>query len=134
MVERKNRAFFTTEDDGGKKKFINSILHYTRIVKDGLLNLKRFSNSLLEKSKRSVARVNYKKVFTDLAIWFIETTLEGLTANFATHQLFHLEFNLQMILAHGILINQTLSIIKRIVEIKNGSNNELPAEEHPDEE
>jgi hypothetical protein len=132
MDERKKRAGFTTIEESEDERFIKRFRHYTSIVSGRLLNVKRFSNSTLDKTKRVITRINYKKISSDLSVWLIETFIEGITANFATNQLFGVAFNIPMIMAHGIIINQSLSIIKRIGDLKNGPNNELPAEKYSD--
>lgn len=79
------------------------------------LNCKRFTNTQLDKLKYVlVAHIGWRKVCRDIGIWTITVFVEGLTANFATNQLFQIELNLGMILAHGIAIYQTIDIINRL--------------------
>jgi hypothetical protein len=50
----------------------------------------------------------------DMSLWILESLIEGCTASFATHIIFGWPFNIQYVLAHGIIIKQGLSIINRI--------------------
>jgi hypothetical protein len=53
--------------------------------------------------------------------------LEGITANVATHFLLGIPFNVGTIVAHGIAINQGISIYWRLR--KDGPNNKIPTKD-----
>lgn len=95
-------------------------------IKSKLQTLKRFINKIIQKPKLWIQNVEWKQLTKDASIWVIEAFVEGITANFATSKLFGVEFSFGNILAHGILIKQSLDIYWRLR--KNGSNTKLPKE------
>jgi len=75
---------------------------------------KRKAREILQKRHIRKFDIRWKQIFYISVVWVLEALVEGLLANFATHYLFGVEFNLKMILAHGILIKQGLNIIERV--------------------
>ena len=133
MKKQKSEAHFVTEKEEHTERFIYYFKHYIRGSKIYLESIKHKINFVVHKIVYWVGIPDYKKIFKEFFIWVLEVFIEGLTANFATHYLFHITFTIPIIFAHGIIINQSLSIIRRIVEITNGSNTKLPPEQHNDE-
>jgi len=70
-----------------------------------------------------IVQINIKQAGFDALIWIAEAMLEGLTANFATHFLFGVRFDIPTILAHGILIKQGIEIYHTLR--KNDSNKQI---------
>lgn len=123
-------AGFVDDKPKRMEKFKYSFRHsYTRIVSVVKKYLNNTSNYIIQKLRM----IKYKEVLNDLCIWFLEVFLEGLTANFALHYLFNARFTLFTLFAYGILITQSISIIKRIVENKHGSDTKIHTENKPDE-
>ena len=85
---------------------------------------KRYFNLIIQKPQLWLAEIDWEEVRNDSLTWLIEATVEGASANFATHYLFGLPFNPGTILAHGIFIKQGLSIYSRIKT--NGSPPTIP--------
>jgi len=77
-------------------------------------NLKRTMNTIIEKPKLWFSFVRWDLVKEDLFPWIFDVIIEGLILNWATHKLFGIEFSLGMVIAHGALIKEILSIHKRI--------------------
>jgi hypothetical protein len=87
------------------------------------LSLKRKVNSVFQHLQLITEKFKWKDAAKDSFAWITEAMIEGLTANFATHNLFGLDFNVWMILSHGILIKQGLDIIYRLKQ--NGADSKL---------
>ena len=85
---------------------------------------KRYFNIVIQKPKLWIAEIDFEKLRNDSFMWLLEVTVEGASANFATHYLFGLPFNPATILAHGIFIKQGLSIYSRIKT--NGTSPTIP--------
>jgi hypothetical protein len=90
--------------------------------KINVLGLKRTINKILQKPRVIDLRIKWKEIFQSSMIWILEALVEGLIANFTTHYLFNVRFNIMMIFAHGFLIKQGLDVIARIKN-KNEQNN-----------
>ena len=132
MKKQKSEAHFMTEKEEQTERFKYYFTHYWRGSKIYLESIRHKINFVAHKIVYWAGIPNYKKIFQESLIWLLEVFIEGLTANFATHYLFQITFTIPIIFAHGIIINQSLSIIRRIVEITNGSNTKLPPEQHDD--
>ncbi len=85
-----------------------------------LKSFKRPINTWIQKPQRWAEHVKWRVMFLHAAVWVAETFGEGLTANFATHHLIGVPFSFEMILAHGIVIKQSLSIYWR-TKTKDGA-------------
>ena len=68
--------------------------------------------------------IDWKPAFRDSSVWFAEAMIEGVTANFATHVLFDVQFTFWSIFAHGIIIKQGIDIYWRLR--RDGSTTEIP--------
>lgn len=88
------------------------------------LQLKGSLNSLLSRPKLWVAKVDWKAVKSESISYLIEAGIEGFTANFATHFILGVPFNVATVFAHGFAIKQLLSIWWRVKQ--NGSTPTLP--------
>ena len=88
------------------------------------ISIKRYLNSRLQRVQYWVALFSWKKIGADLVTWCIETMLEGLSLNFATHYLLGMPFNMMTAFAHGIVVKQGLSICWRLRV--NGATTKLP--------
>lgn len=93
-------------------------------VKSRLINIKRKINSITHGPILLTSKVDWQQMRNDILTVSIETIIEGVTANFATHYLFGLPFNPGMIIAHGIIIRQGISIFSRLK--KDGANTTIP--------
>jgi hypothetical protein len=100
----------------------------TRILNQNLSGLflrwKRPINSVIQRPRLWASHVDWDTVKTDLAQWGVEVFIEGSLANFATYCLLGVPFTVPMILAHGIVIVQGLSIYKRLGQ--HGRSTEIP--------
>lgn len=88
------------------------------------ISIKRYLNSRIQKVQYWVALFSWRKIGADSLTWGIETMLEGLSLNFATHYLFGMPFNMMTAFAHGIVVKQGLSIYWRLRV--NGTTTTLP--------
>ena len=93
-------------------------------LRETYVAFKRNVNTILQKPLRWAAEVDWKLVKADSVEWCITVVVEGFTANVATHFLFGVPFNFGTIVAHGIAINQGISIYWRLR--KDGSTNKIP--------
>jgi hypothetical protein len=104
-----------------KYKYLHNLKNkYNCVLED----VRRRINTLIQKIKRATATVDWRKAIKDSFTWVIEAGIEGLTANFATHALFNVPFNLETVLAHGIIIKQGLDVYWRLR--KNGATPKIP--------
>lgn len=74
--------------------------------------------------KKYLAEVDWVPVVRDSSIWIVEAAIEGFIANFATHFLFGVRFNLPIMLAHGFLIKQAMGIYWQLK--KDGPSPKIP--------
>lgn len=88
------------------------------------ISIKRYLNSRIQRIQYYIALFSWKKIGADLVTWCIETMLEGLSLNFATHYLLGMPFNMMTAFAHGIVVKQGLSIYWRLRV--NGTTTKLP--------
>jgi hypothetical protein len=130
----KKEAGFVTEKQQRFERFKYSFSHFFTSTKTVCINITKKSVSIVNQTLSLIPTINYKAVLTDLSFWLLETFIEGLTANFATHYLFHVKLTIPLIFAHGIIINQGISIIKRVAEIKHGSNKQVLTETTDDKQ
>jgi len=79
-----------------------------------MLSWKRRINSFKQRPRLWASEVDWEIVWGDSVIWIVEASVEGLTANFATHFLIGLPFTPMTLLAHGIVIKQGLSVYRRM--------------------
>lgn len=126
LVHSKIRHVSWGEQKNAKsERFIYKLfLFLSRYIKKYLLAVKHKAITVYQKCKLLLQNVDTKKVRKDILLWFTETFIEGLTANFATHYLFGVTLNPMTILAHGILIRQGLDICHRFK--KDGGTKKLP--------
>lgn len=119
------KAAFVPTDEPQTKRFKYFLNLFENInVKEKLLSLKRTTNKIIQKLKLWSSKVNWPLFFIELFVWILEAFIEGLTANFATHYLFNVKFNVKTIFAHGIIIKQGLDIWWRLR--KYGPNSKIP--------
>ena len=104
--------------------FKNSATHnIMKKVKPKLQNLKRRFNSFIEKPRLLLSFIDWEQTKKDIIPWSLEVILEGLIANWWTHKIFGLDFEIGMIIAHGFLIKQGLDLHRRIK--KDGQHSKL---------
>ena len=119
----RNAAFVPIDkEQNGTFKYLGNHLKFERFKKI-FLSLKRKVNSVFQHFKLVTKKFKWNDAVKDSFAWITEAMIEGLTANFATHNLFGLDFNVWMILSHGILIKQGLDIIYRLKQ--NGADSKL---------
>jgi len=117
-------SFVPLEPEETKRfKYFFDVLKNIR-TRDRLTSVKRFVNTIIQKPKIWIDKVDWKKTGEDASIWIVEACIEGVVANFVTHQFLGWKFGPGMILAHGFAIKQGLSIIWRIKQ--NGAASKLP--------
>lgn len=87
-------------------------------------DIKRSLKKLIDKPRLWISFIDKKKLFTDLSFWIVEAIIEGIIANWWTHKIFGLEFGFGMIVAHGFLIKQALSLYWRLK--KDGQTSAIP--------
>lgn len=104
--------------------FYNKISSYCRNV---LQKCRRNFNVFSEAFRNFLKRFNYREICWDFVCWLFEIATEGATANFATHYLFGFTFNIFTMFAYGIVIWQTISILRRLAQ--NGPDNPIHDEE-----
>lgn len=92
-------------------------------IKSKFQNLKRIFNSFVGKHSLWFSNVNWIGLRNDSFFWFFEVVIEGTIANWWTHKLFGLKFDVEMIIAHGFLIKQGLDLYWRLR--KDGANSKL---------
>lgn len=99
-------------------------------LKNQLNKRRRFFNLLIQVPKLWISKINFnlfiqkiklwmktmdlKSMSHDSIFWICEAFVEGLTANFATHYLFGIDFSFAILMSHGIIIKQGLDIFSRI--------------------
>ena len=91
-------------------------LGVTRPIKELFKRIRSFKrpvNTRVQQLQRFAERVKWCKIALHATVWILEALTEGLTANFATHHLIGVAFSAEMVLAHGIVIKQGLSIYWR---------------------
>lgn len=122
--QRIRRASFVPVEPEQTKMF-KYLLNFFRLSKskEKITSFKRKFNSVIQNIGLWVNKVDWAKSRKDVSIWAIEVFIEGITLNFATHYLMGFNFSIPMIVAHGILVKQGLSIIWRLKQ--NGSNSTI---------
>jgi len=111
------------ETEKFKYKVINKVNNKVGKI---FISCKRYIKKFIQKQLLLSRNIKWSILKHDFVESFITVVFEGFTANIATHYLFGLSFNFGMILAHGIAINQGISIFWRLK--KNGSNTEIHKE------
>jgi len=104
-------TYRSTKVESFKNKGIHSI---GRKLNPKLQNLKRTLNSIIGKPRLWMSNIEIKKSGRESSLWFLEVLIEGAIANWWTHKIFGLEFEVGMIIAHGFLIKQGLDLYTRI--------------------
>jgi hypothetical protein len=122
--EIRKASFISVEPEQSKR--FKYLANYSWIKKscEKLASIKRGANSIVQRIGLWSNKVDWGKITEEVSFWIINVSIEGLTANFATHYLFGLSFNVPMILAHGIVIEQGLSIFWRLKQ--NGPISTIP--------
>jgi len=107
---KNNKAKFVIVKESIIDKFKYWFNYNTFWIQKRLLKLNKPFKYLSSEISLLLPQIKIKQAIFDALILFIEALLEGLTANFATHFLFGVKFNIPIALAHGILIKQGVSI------------------------
>jgi hypothetical protein len=117
-------GFVEIEQEGKQKfKYLKNLFRLGKF-REKTISIKRKINSLLQKIPLLTGKVSWKDVITDSSIWFVESFVEGLIANYVTHYFIKIPFNIGFIFAHGFLIKQSLSICWRLKQ--NGRTETVP--------
>jgi len=124
-----NSARFVTEREQHIERFKYGVSHYKDYFRNILLNFRRVFNICCNRIRQIFFVVTWRQLFSDFFLWLVESFVEGVTANFVTHYFFGVTFSLPFIFAHGILIKQTISIVSRLRERKDGSNTTIHTED-----
>lgn len=123
--QRIRKANFVPLESQEIKRFkYLDVFKINKYVKKKLVRLKFPFVKNYQRLKLLIKKIDWKKMMSVLSIWILEAFVEGITANFATHYLFNVNFNLFTIFAHGIIIKQGLSIYWRLK--KDGEFNSIP--------
>ena len=119
----KYNARFVEVKEPKINKFKYWFNYNTTRIKEWLLRINKPFRYVNSEIRLLIAQINIKQAGFDALIWITEAMLEGLTANFATHFLFGVRFDIPTILAHGILIKQGTDIYHTLR--KNDSNKQI---------
>jgi len=119
----KYNARFVEVKEPKINKFKYWFNYNTTKIKEWLLRINKPFRYVNSEIRLLIAQINVKQAGFDALIWIMEAMLEGLTANFATHFLFGVRFDIPTILAHGILIKQGTDIYHTLR--KNDSNKQI---------
>lgn len=123
------KASFVPIDSKDTKKFkYNSFLLISKYFKNHSLKFKEKINKSWQTPKRWVQEVDWKKINVDFLTWFLEVLIEGFIANFVTHFLFNVDFGVMMVIAHGFLIKQSISVYWQFRG--NGSTATIPKKDN----
>jgi len=122
------KAKFVSDDEKTERFKYFKVLTNKYKPKHLKLQLKRYLKTLLSYPKLWVARLDWKAVQSESTAYIVEAGIEGFTANFATHFLLGVPFNVFTVFAHGFAIKQLLSIWWRVKQ--NGSTPTLPSNKH----
>jgi len=118
------KAEFVPVEESQNKKFIYKLVYKGfGKAKQKLLNLKRSTNSVLQKPRLLLQKVDWRKVSSDAVTWIFEASIEGLSINFAFYVLLGSCFSIWTVLAYGLLIKQTISIWWRLK--RNGTTSTI---------
>lgn len=119
------KARFVHFKSDNTETFKYGLVHNVRQrIRNLFIRLKRYVNSFKSSLSSWMSKFNWKTIGTDIIEWITETIIEGITVNFATHYLFDVQFNLMTIIAHGIIIKQSISVYWRFK--KDGPTAEIP--------
>jgi len=124
-LKRSNHAEFIPSDmpeTKGIKYQFRGILNKT--MSGWVIRWKRPINSVIQRPRLWADQIDWDIVKKDVAQWSLEVVIEGSIANFATHYLLGVPFTGPIMLAHGIVIVQGLSIYERLG--KHGTGAEIP--------
>jgi hypothetical protein len=134
MVDLQSRkASFVVDESVKTEKFKYLFSHCKGGYNIFVSKILYLYNFIVDKLKKYYLYINWNILFKDVAVWFVEVFVEGLTANFATHFLFGVDFNIFIIFAHGIFIHQSLSIIDRLKVLNHGPDSKIPPKEYSSE-
>lgn len=122
-LSKKNKAEFISVEKSRRDKFKYWFNYKTTNIKERLLKWNKPFRYVNSEIKLLINQIQLKQAGFDALIWLTEAMLEGLTANFATHFLFGVRFDIPTILAHGILIKQGINIYHTLR--KNDSNKQV---------
>lgn len=126
-------AAFIGYEDSKKEIFIYSYIHrISKKLQVVSTTWKRLFNSIIQKPARWIAEIDWEVVNEDLGMWLFSIIIEGFTANIATHYLIGVPFTLGTIFAHGIMINQGISIYWRLR--RDGQTTKIPKKNQRDSE
>lgn len=122
---RKSKAAFVSleesENDKFKYKYLYPISNYTS---GKITQLRDKGIRFIQGIQLQASKVDWIVLRNDLGQWSFEVSVEGFTANFATHFLFGIPFTPWTILAHGIVIQQGVNLYWRLRN--NGEHTKIP--------
>ena len=122
---RKNKAAFVISEYQKKESFkYNLKLSVSKYVSENFTYLKNLSIKFVQKVQLVAFEIDWIVLRNDLGDWTFQVLVEGFTANFATHYLFGVPFNPWTMIAHGIVINQGMSIYWRLRQ--DGERTKIP--------
>ena len=125
LSSRINKAGFVSTESKNIESFkYNLICNIKHRCSATSISIKRYLNSRRQSVLLQVRNVDWNKVGVDSWVWCIETMVEGVSLNFATHYLLGTPFNMMTAFAHGIVVKQGLSIYWRLRV--NGTTSKLP--------
>ena len=122
--EIRKAEFVPMESQNIKIFKYRNLQRISKVLSPKLANLKRCINTTVQKVTRWNEKIDWSRITKGTVVWLAEAAIEGVTANFATHFLFHIEFNPMTVMAHGFAIKQGLDIYWRLK--KDGSTSKLP--------
>ena len=124
-LSKKNKARFVEVEEPKRNKFKYWFNYKSTNIKEWLLRLNKPFRYVNSEIRLLINQINIEQAWFDALIWISEAMVEGLTANFATHFLFGVRFDIPTILAHGIIIKQGIEIYHTLR--KNDSNKQIPS-------
>ena len=124
-LSKKNKARFVEVEEPKTNKFKYWFNYKSTNIKEWLLRLNKPFRYVNSEIRLLINQINIEQAWFDALIWISEAMIEGLTANFATHFLFGVRFDIPTILAHGIIIKQGIEIYHTLR--KNDSNKQIPS-------
>ena len=119
---KKNKAHFVNL--GNDRFKYNPIYNISNNARAKVNRVKDIAIKLWQGFKLTSSKVDWKVMRNDFGEWSFVVSIEGLTANFATHYLLGLPMSPGTIIAHGIAINQSISIYWRLKQ--NGEHSKIP--------
>lgn len=124
-LSKKNKARFVEVEEPKTNKFKYWFNYNSTNIKEWLLRWHKPFRYVNSEIRLLINQINIEQAGFDASIWISEAMIEGLTANFATHFLFGVRFDIPTILAHGIIIKQGIEIYHTLR--KNDSNKQIPS-------